>query len=254
MMDDKHCLQLKILIDQDLRDMASAAGANTLTELHPWMANLKELDIKCQLEMVCRQKLCEAVVCTAKRPNLGNGFLTLNGTSQNNASCSNGSMLNTRASSGSQMNKMYPPKLTTEECQLLFDHEGCLRCCLFYAVHHANKCQMVLSRTNYKTCMLQDALCTKAKSSWPALVAAITDTVSMSFSPNNDLVAMVFPLGSSLTVDKSLLDSTEASLTSVSILPLLKGEHLIWSCILNNDSDTISMKTNASMTVAHTWP
>ena len=244
MTDDKLRLQLEILIDQDLRDMATAAGANTLTELCPWIAKLKQLDIKRQTEMERWKTMCQAAVHEAKRPNLGNGFLASNG-NQTNASRSNGSASNARSSSSTQTNKTYPPKLMTEERQLLFDHEGCLRCHVFYARHHANQCQMVLSGTNYKTHTLQDALRAKAKSSRPAPVAAITDTFSMSFSPDNDLVAAVFPPGSSSTADKSLSDSSEASLASVSITPPLKGKHLIWSCILNNDADTISVKADA---------
>ena len=238
MTDDKLRLQLEILIDQDLHDMATAAGANTLTELRPWMAKLKQLDIKRQAEIERWKKMCEVAVREAKRPNLGNSFSASNG-NQTNASRSNSS------TSNAQTNKTYPPKLTTEERQLLFDHEGCLRCRVFYTGHRANQCQMVLSRTNYKTRTLQDALCAKAKSSRPTPVAAITDTFSTSCSPDNDLVAAVFPPGSSLTADKSLSDSSDARLTSMSSPPPLKGKHLIWSCILNNNSDTISVKSNA---------
>ena len=125
MTDDKLRLQLEILIDQDLRDMATAAGANTLTELRPWIAKLKQLDIKRQMEMERWKTMCAAAVREAKRPNLGNGFSSSNG-NQTNASHSNGSASNARSSSSTQTNKTYPPKLTTEERQLLFDHEGCL--------------------------------------------------------------------------------------------------------------------------------
>lgn len=135
MMDKKLCLQMEILIDQELCDMATVAGTNALMELHPWMAKLKQLNIKRQSKIVCWQKLCEAVVQAAKWPNFGNGFLPGNGPNQNNSSHSNGSASSTRASSSNQTNKMYPPKLMTKECQLLFDHVGCLRCRVFYARH-----------------------------------------------------------------------------------------------------------------------
>ena len=85
MTDDKLCLQLEILIDQELQDMATAAGANTLTELCPWMAKLKQLDIKRQAEIERWKKMCEVAVCEAKWLNLGNSFSASNG-NQTNAS------------------------------------------------------------------------------------------------------------------------------------------------------------------------
>ena len=245
MTDDKLHLHMEILINQDLHDRATAAGANVLMELHPWMADLKQLDIKHQSDIVRWQKLCEAAVHAVKRPNLGNRSSATHGQNQNNNACSKGSTSSARASSNTQTNKMYPPKLTTNKCQLLFDHKECLRCQVFYASHQANQCTMVLSSTDYKTHTLQDALRTKAKSFQPPLVAAITETFSMSFLPDNNLVAAMFPPGSSMTMDKSLLDSSDASVASMSTLTPLKGKHLIWTCVLNNAPDSISIKAMA---------
>ena len=56
----------------------------------------------------------------------------------------------------------YPPKLTDEECCLLMDHAGCLKCCKFYAGHRVHQCTITISGRNYKTLIVQDAQHAKA--------------------------------------------------------------------------------------------
>src|SRR6266702_1450886 len=120
----------------------------------------------------------------------------------------------------------YPPKLTDDKRKLLHKHEGCLKCCVFYTGHWADKCSVTLSGKDYKQQTVQDALCAKAaKSTTCALPVAYITEFTTNNSTASGLVVAIFPASTSVSSDHRSSDVAETSLSSMSanVPPLSKA-------------------------------
>jgi hypothetical protein len=143
----------------------------------------------------------------------------------------------------------HPPRLTDDECHLLMEHQGCLKCHQFYVGHCANECSTTFSGKGYKPDTERDAqhtknnAFTKATSSQITTVAAVSDATAANH--NDDFIAAVFPSLSSTVISEGSLDDSDASFASVSPPPPIKSKHFIWNCILTSPLVTFPMKKPA---------
>ena len=236
--------QLEIMLDEELRTLACEANVAEIVTLKDWMAKVKELDNRRQIDLKRMAQFFDAAsIRAAKRQNTGS---YPNSRGPNLSSNNRSNFTRNNASTASSSNPLlYPPRLTDEERRLLHDHEGCLKCREFYIGHHAKQCTVTLSGKDYKVRTLADALRAKAKTGTRApTIAATTEAESGRTTPAPDLVAAVFPQSAMIVADKSLSDSSDTSVSSVSAAPL-KGKHFIWTCQLNNAADRLSLKTRA---------
>ena len=124
-----------------------------IRELLPWIQKVTEIDNLCQTEQKChtdaidnhlQAKKCLYDPAYSVNPNWNSYHW--------NVSTGSGTMV---AGSSSTT---YSLKLTKDECHLLHEHQGCLKCCAFYAGHWADKCTKTLSGRNYKQLSQQDML------------------------------------------------------------------------------------------------
>jgi hypothetical protein len=241
MSDERLRTQLEVMLDEELRTLASEEKVSDIKELRPWMNRIKELDNCRQIHIKRMAKYFdEATSRAAKRQNNGHSsqYQGYNANNRNN----NNNVTRPNASASSSANPLKrPPKLTPDECQLLFDHKGCLKCRKFNAGHLAKDCTAPdLTGKDYKTLTLQDALRSNAsKANHTAPVASITEAFSAPLP--NDLIAAVFPQGT----DAGFSDSSDNSLASVSPTPPLKGKHFIWTCSLSTVPDNVRVNTSA---------
>jgi hypothetical protein len=137
--DERICLQLEAGLDDDLQTAACDAKAHDEPSLHLWIAKIKELENRCIIQRKCVTEAMEEAMKSNKRP------FTLSSCFANTTD----SKPNPALSSFTTCN--YPPKLTDEERRLLMEHQGCLKCCKFYAGHCAHQCSTTISGKNYKT-------------------------------------------------------------------------------------------------------
>jgi hypothetical protein len=214
-----------------------------ITELRPWMAKIKEIDTRRQVELKRMAHFFDVSSARyAKRQNTGQNTST----HAPYPNCRNSYGHNNSSAVPSSSTNTYPPRLTDEEHCLLHDHEGCLKCQEFYIGHRAAQCQVTLSRKDYKVHTLQDALRAKVRAAnQTAPVVAVTEDKTETMSPATDLVAVVFPQSTAVTANKSMSDGSDASLASVSATPPLKGKHFVWTCQLTNTADCVSLKAKA---------
>ena len=235
--------QLEIMLDEELRTLACETNVAEITNLRDWMGKVKELDNRRQIDLKHMAQFFDAASTrAAKRQNTGSYPNSRTPYSMSN-NRSNSARTNPTASSSNLT--LYPPRLTEEERRLLHDHEGCLKCREFYAGHHAKQCTVTLSGKDYKVRTLADALRAKAKNGTRAPpIAAVTETESEHATPAPDLVAAIFPQNATFRTDRSLSESSDTSVSSVSAAPL-KGKHFIWTCRLNNATDRPCLKTKA---------
>ena len=104
-------------------------------------------------------------------------------------------------------------------------------------------CQIKLSGKDYKPHTLQDALRAKAKTKTrSAPIASVTEARTDTTTSTVDLVAAVFPQS---YTEKSILEGSDVSVSSVRAPPPLKGRHFIWTCQLTNATDRVSLKAKA---------
>ncbi|KAH9015035.1 hypothetical protein EDB83DRAFT_2529122 [Lactarius deliciosus] len=233
MTDDQLRTQLETALDEELRIITTDENINTETDLRKWMAKIRNVDNRRQNE---RKRMADfwETKNRAKRQNIGSRFPPL----PDRNSSIRGNTPSTNPQAG-----LYPPKLTDDERRLLHDHEGCLKCRVFYAGHRADKCTTTLSGKDYKQHTLQDALRAKSTkpSTRPTPIASITET---SMTNGADLVAAVFPMSSAVASDSST-EHSETSLASVRVPPPLKERHLTWLCELTNPIDHLWVNTHA---------
>ena len=229
--------QLENAQDNELRVMVLAeAEISKISELHEWIDKVREIDVKRQFDnqRVWRQmKEFQRTSAHQASNSRYQPYNAVNRTTRGNS-----------APAPDGVNT-YPPKLTDDERRLLFEHDGCLKCRTFYAGHRANKCTITLSGKDYKTRTAQDALRAKALKSRTSAtpVASITEMALDSPTPTmpTDLVAAIFP-SSNVIPDRSMSETPESSLSSVSAPPPLKGQHLLWDCALTRPSDNTVVK------------
>lgn len=213
MTDEKLRMQLEIMLDEELRTLASESGVATITELRPWMNKIKEIDNRRQIDLKRMAHFFdESMMRAAKRPYNAPRLSDSNKAARNNYTRTNAS-----SSTSTSSPTLYPPRLTDDERRLLHDHEGCLKCRVFYAGHRANTCTTILSGKDYKTRTLQDALRAKAiKNPTRATpVASILETTTENQSPAKNLVAAIFPHSISNDAEEELSDSSDTDFTSV---------------------------------------
>ena len=158
MTDEKLHSQMAIMLDEDLRNLAIETKASEIKELKPWMNRIRELDTRRQSERQRMREFFDTSLRASKRQNTTiSRTSTFNGNNRNYTRPGAPSSSET-GTSNAPTGHTYPPRLTTEERQLLFDHEGCLKCRTFYAGHRANQCSTILPGKDYRTRTLQDAL------------------------------------------------------------------------------------------------
>ena len=228
------CLQLKAGLDDNLQSAAHNAKAHDKKSLHPWIACIKNLD---NHHITQRKWVAEAVeeaLKSNKCPFTSSSHFT------------NTSDTKIPSSSSSRNTCEYPPKLTKDEHRLLMEHQGCLKCCRFYAGHCAHQCTVTISALIEK-----DTVHAKnnnnAKSS---LSSQITTIASVSDIPQtnqtNDSIAAVFPSLSSTIIGKAdLTDNSENGFSSMSNPPPLKSKHFVWDCMLTGPSVTFPINRPA---------
>lgn len=147
--------QLEVMLDEELRTLASNSEISEIMDLSSWMAKIKEIDKRQQAKLKHMAHFFDtSTTHHAKCQNIG----------QNQNSCSSYCRSsyrwgnNTSALNQNNNPKDNPPKLTDDECCLMCEHEGCFKCQEFYVTHHAAACQVKLSGKDYKPCTLQDVL------------------------------------------------------------------------------------------------
>ncbi len=147
--DEQMRRHLEANIDHKLRTMARREKVSLVTEFLPWMERMTELDDERQVDRKRISDVLDEKMRITKRPYNPARSVNPNW---------NSFTLNNASSSSQTTTNTYPPRLTDEECCLLHEHEGCLKCRVFYAGHHADKCTVTLSGKNYKTLTAQDAI------------------------------------------------------------------------------------------------
>ena len=149
----------------------------------------------------------------------------------------------TASSASSSSSSPYPPKLTEEERRLLLEHEGCFKCCTFYAGHRQATCTASISGKGYKTLTAQDAARAKAQQNprRSTTVAVVSDAGQKKTLDSPDLMAALFPELEDED-ELSFSEPSHDSLPSVSPPPPLKCKHLTWNCVLTGPSDSFSVK------------
>ena len=238
MSEDQLRTQLEAALDEELRAIATEEKLTLVTDLRKWMGKIRDIDNRRQLDRKRMSVFWDEKMRAAKRHNTGTQYpsSTRNGFTRGNNAIS------------ASASTTYPPKLTDDKRKLLHEHEGCLKCRVFYAGHQADKCSVTLSGKDYKQRTVQDALRAKAAKSTTRAppVASITEFTTDN-STASDLVAAIFPASTSVSSDNGSSDVAETSLSSVSanVPPPLKSKHLIWQCMLMNLSDNLRVKTRA---------
>ena len=178
---DNDCIQLQL--------EAGYSQGHKENLLHPWISRIKDLDNHYIIQW---KRVAEAV----EEAMHSNKKLFTSSSCMANIPSNESKSSNSLASTTTFIHN-YPPKLTEEECQLLMDHTGCLKCHRFFASHRAHQCIITISGKNYKTLTLQDVQCAKTaqnaknSKSQTNVIASITDTTS----PNQteDFIDVVFP-------------------------------------------------------------
>ena len=113
-------------------------------------------------------------------------------------------------------------------------------------------CQIKLLRKDYRPHTLQDALHAKVKTkAQSAPITLVTETKTDTTASAVDLVAMVFLQSYMLPVEKSILDGSDVSVSSVHASLPLNGRHFIWTCQLTNTLDHVSLKAKALIASAN---
>lgn len=202
--------QLEAALDEELRAMATEQNIDTETDLRLWMTKIGDIDNRRQLDRKRMADFFENSMRSAKRQNTGNRFPPPSSTAPSRSAYPRGSSLPPPAGN------TYPPKLTDDERRLLHEHEGCLKCRVFYAGHRADKCTVTLSGKDYKTRTITVAL--RAKTAKPttrtSTIASVTDA-TMNTAASTDLVAAVFPSSTTISEESDLSETSERSLSSI---------------------------------------
>ena len=234
--------QLEAALDEELRALAAEEGCDDISGLREWMLKVTDIDNRRQRERKRLAEFFDLSMRAAKRQNIGPQASG----SRNSTTTSYWNSFNREGSSSSSSTNTYPPKLTENKRKLLHEHEGCLKCRMFYVPHCANKCTITLSGKDYKERTLQDALRAKNTkgSARPPPIASITELPSETPSAP-DLVAALFPPSTSIGSDFDTADTPDTSLSSVSAVPPLEEKHLTWDCTLTNNSDHLWIKVRA---------
>jgi hypothetical protein len=137
--------QLKAGIDDSLVRQCSNAKANREEDFKKWMGKVKWIDDMMrsehhEFELIAKMN-CES---TCKSNPLGEPSNCTNVPMNKNVPCTS-------------RNTVKLPKLTEGEHCLLFDNEGCLKCCRFFAGHHSTMCLNEWPSTaNYRTLLQKD--------------------------------------------------------------------------------------------------
>ena len=118
--------QLEIMLDEELRTLACETTVAEIVTLKDWMAKIKELDNRRQIDLKRMAQFFDAAsMRAAKRQNTG----SYPNSRTPGLSTQRSNFTRNSAPAGSSSNpSVYPPRLTDEERQLLHDHEGCLKC------------------------------------------------------------------------------------------------------------------------------
>ena len=151
--DEQMRQQLDANLDTELCKKTRNEKVTTIKELLPWIQKVLEIDDLRQTE---QKHFAEAIDdCLRANKHPYNPACSVNPNRDNyrwNTSNASGT------TAAGPSTTIYPPKLTEDERRLLHEHEGCLKCCAFYAGHQANKCTTTISGRNYKQLTQQDAL------------------------------------------------------------------------------------------------
>ena len=221
--DDQMRCQLDANLDTELRKKTRNEKVTAIRDLLPWIQKVMEINDLRQTE---QKRFTEAIddhLRASKHPYDPAHSVNPNRNSyQQNTSTGFGAM------AASSSSTTYLPKLMEDECRLLHEHEGCLKCCAFYVGHRADKRTMTLSGRDYKQLTLQDALRAKANKGGtcnPPLAAIAIPTIETENNDSNDLLAAIFPTAPA--ADTSFSDTANSSLSSVSSPPILKCNHFI---------------------------
>ena len=133
--------QLEAALDEDLRILAADDRGNKTEGLLPWIERVRNLDCKRQSDRKRRHEEMEQFMRGPKRP--------FNNQTRNNTPSQ-------PTNTDTTTDNPYPPKLTTEERQLLQENEGCFKCRRFFAGHRSSNCTVVLSGKGYKPLTTRD--------------------------------------------------------------------------------------------------
>ena len=239
--DDQMRRQLDANLDTELRKKTRNEKVTAIRELLPWIQKVAEIDDLRQTEQKRFTDAIDDRLRANKRPY--DPARSVNPNRENYRRNTSNSSGTTAAGSSSTT---YPPKLMEDERRLLHEHEGCLKCRMFYAGHRADKCTTTLTGRNYKQLTQQDALRAKANKGVtrnPQLASITAPKIDTEAPEANDLLAAIFP--TTATADTSFPDSANSSLSSVSHPPTLKCNHFIWNCMVISSTACVPVNETA---------
>ena len=188
--------------------------------------------------MVKTKRQCELIEETlqqqAKKQNTNSGPLRR----------SNSSQSNTTANTSSSCVRL--PALTDTERTLLNEHDGCTKCCRFFAGHHSQSCPNGFpAGKGYKTLTAMDAMTAKkAKAVAKAVTKAVATTTASTETVNsdNEISATVAILPDSPSEYNS--DSDEDwDMSRRDVSPPLHCKHLVWHCQIHSLIEDFPVKT-----------
>jgi hypothetical protein len=145
MNDEQLRIQLMAALDDELHTLVTDNNISEVSDLRNWMTEVCKLDNKRQFDQARVENALKNLGYsrTNNRQTATNRYQLYNNANRNRNSRGN-------SATPSMDPNTYPPKLTDEERRLLHEHDGCLKCRVFYAGHRANKCTITLSGKDYK--------------------------------------------------------------------------------------------------------
>jgi hypothetical protein len=131
------------------------AKVNKEEDVKKWLGDVKQIDDTMRAEHCEFEQVAKVVRDSTRKVNpLGEPLYCANASSNNRG----GQRPNTNVTGGGMVLKL--PKLTNNECRLLFDNNGCLKCRKFFVNHCSANCPNGwLIAASYHTLMQGDVNC-----------------------------------------------------------------------------------------------
>ncbi|EDR15393.1 uncharacterized protein LACBIDRAFT_321191 [Laccaria bicolor S238N-H82] len=232
---------LEAHLDDELKAKVRHSDAHKDKVFKTWVIAVRLLDEARALETKRQHELIEETLTQrqSKRQNTNND--TLRGASRR----ANTSQSNTSASGSSSSSYTRLPTLTETERNLLHEHDGCTKCCRFYADHRSRDCPNGFpAGKNYKTLTTADAMTAKkgkAVAKPTTKPVAATSASIENIDSDDDISAATAILPNSLGEYNSNSDGGDLSRREVS--PLICGKHLVWNCQAHSLIEDFPVKT-----------
>ena len=226
---------LEAHLDDELKAKLRHSEARKDKVLKSWVVSVRLLDEARAVETKCQRELIEETLQRqAKKQNTNSGP----------SHRSNSSQSNTTSSTSSSYVRL--PALTDTEHTLLNEHDGCTKCCRFFAGHRSQSCPNGFpAGKGYKTLTVTDAMTAKkAKAvAKPITKAVAATTASIETVNSDDEISATAALLPNSPGEYNSDSDEDWDVSRRDVSPPLRCKHLVWHCQIHSLIEDFPVKT-----------